>query len=239
MCCENQASSGDSDRLEVKEAIRPFDRSATAWLLGQAVRYLNTAGQEGEFEYSRVVEVLRRCSGDVLETVNSIFLQVKGGDTPLRWNLLYILGDAGDESTADFLMSAALKPLPERREGEGCESERDMEMLVSTGAVHALHKVAMRHSPVAESVLKMISEKPSRPILIEAVKVAVALGLREKVQDLLTREDHWILDIRRAHPQELFADPEREDGRERGFTPPKSGKLYTAPSVVHCIHKEK
>jgi len=238
MSCENQTSRGDSDSLEVKAAIRPFDKSATAWLLGQAVRYLNTADKEGEFEYTRVVEVLRRCSGDLLEAVNGIFLQVKGGDTTLRWNLLYVLGDVGDGSAADFLVGAALKPLPEKKDGEGCESDRDMEMLVSTGAVHALHRVATRHPQAADHVLKIISERPARPILIEAVKVAGELGLRERAQHLLPKEDHWILSIRRARPQELFAEPEREDGKERGFTPPKSGSLYTAPSAVRCKGKE-
>lgn len=238
MCCEEQTSSGDSDRLDVKAAIRPFDKSATAWLLGQAVRHLNTASKEGEFEYTRVVEILRRCSDDVLESVNSIFLQVKSGDTPLRWNLLYVLGDVGDESAADFLVGAALKPLPEKKDDEGCESDRDMEMLVSSGAVHALHQVATRHPQVADHILKVISKRPAQPILIEAVKVATELGLREKLQDLLPKEDHWILDIRRARPQEFFADPEREDGKERGNTPPKSGSLYTAPRVVRCVEKE-
>lgn len=238
MSCENQTSRGDSDSLEVKAATRPFDKSATAWLLGQAVRYLNTADKEGEFEYTRVVELLRRCSGDLLETVNGLFLQVKGGDTTLRWNLLYVLGDVGDGSAADFLVGAALKPLPEKKDGEGCESDRDMEMLVSTGAVHALHRVATRHPQAADHVLKIISERPARPILIEAARVAGELGLGEKVQHLLPKEDHWILGIRRARPQELFAEPEREDGKERGFTPPKSGSLYTAPSVVRCKGKE-
>ena len=238
MSCENKTSSDDSDSLEVKSAIRPFDKSATAWLLGQAVRYLNTACEGGEFEYTRVVEVLRRCSGDLLENVTGIFLQVKGGETTLRWNLLYVLGDVGDESAADFLVGAALKPLPEKKDGEGCESDRDMEMLVSTGAVHALHRVATRHAQVADHFLKIISERPARAILIEAVKVAAELGLRERVQDLLPKEDHWILDIRRARPQELFAEAEREDGKERGFTPPKSGLLYTAPSVVCCKREE-
>ena len=238
MSCENQTSRGDSDSLEVKAAIRPFDKSATAWLLGQAVRYLNTASKEGEFEYTRVVEVLCRCSCDLLETVTGIFFQVKGGDTTLRWSLLYVLGDVGDESATDFLVGAALKPLPEKKDGEGCESDQDMEMLVSTGAVHALHRVATRHPQVADHVLKIISERPAQPILIEAVKVAAELGLKERAQELLPKEDHWILGIRRARPQELFAEAEREDGKERGFTPPKSGSLYTAPSVDCCKRKE-
>lgn len=236
MSCENQTADG-SDSLQVNASSRPFDISATAWLLGEAVRYLNTADKEGEFGYTRVVEILRRCSDDLLETLSKLFRQVKSGDTTLRWNLLYVLGDVGDGRAAEFLVRTALNPLPEAREDLGCETDRDMEMLVSTMAVHALEKVARRDPQVSEHLLKIVAEKPARPILIEAVKVAAELGLKDKVRDLLPQEDHWILDIRKAKTQEVFAEPEREDGKERGFTPPKSGSLYTAPSSVCCSRK--
>jgi hypothetical protein len=238
MCCADASTDG-SDSLEVGSVSRLFDETATAWLLSQAVRYLNTADKEGEFAYMRAIEVLRRCSADLIETVHGLFRQLKSGDTTLRWNLLYVLGDAGDARAADFLVDAALKPLPEVREDVGCETGRDMEMLVCTGAIHALHRVAARHPEAAESLLKIVSARPARPVLIEAVKVAADLGLREKMQHLLPKEDHWILDIRRARAQELFAEPEREDGKERGFTPPKAGSLYTAPRVARCVGKEK
>ena len=171
--------------------------------------------------------------------MNGIFRQVTSGDSSLRWNLLYVLGDVGDGTAADFLVRAALKPLPEAKEDGGCESDRDMEMLVCTMAVHAIQRVAGRYPEVSEYLLKIVSERPARPILIEAVKVAKELGLKEKVQALLPKEDHWILDIRRARTEEFFAEPERQDGKERGFTPPKSGSLYTAPSAVCCRRKEK
>lgn len=239
MLCEKQTLRSDSDSLEVNAANRLFDKSATAWLFGQAVRYLNTADKEGEFAYTRVVEILRRCSNDLLETVNGLFRQLKSGDSALRWNLLYVLGDVGDKDAADFLVHAALKQLPEAKEDAGCESDRDMEMLVCTMAVHALHKVARRYPEVSESLLKIVSARPARPILIEAVKVANELKLKDRVRDLLSKDDHWILDIRRARTEEFFAEPERQDGKERGFTPPKSGSLYTAPSAVCCARKEK
>jgi hypothetical protein len=239
MSCEGHASKDGSDSLELGAVSRPFDGSATAWLLGQAVRYLNTADKEGEFAYTRVVEVLRRCSHDLLETVQGIFRQAKGGDSTLRWNLLYVVGDVGDEKAVDFLVGTALNALPEAREGIGCETDRDMEILVSTMAIHGLHRVATRHPAAADAVLKIVSARPARPLLVEAVKVAVDLGLREKAQQLLPKEDHWIFDIRRARAQEVFADPEREDGKERGFTPPKSGEHYTAPNVGCCSGKER
>ena len=239
MSCENQTSGDGSDSLEIRAANPLFDRSDTSWLLGQAVRYLNTDDKKGEFAYARTVELLRRCAHDLLENVNGLFKQVKSGDAALRWNLLYVLGDSGDRSAADFLVQTALKRLPEVKEEEGCQSERDIEMLVSTMAVHAVEKVAARHPEVSEAVLEIIKNKPTRPILIEAVKVAANLGLKDKARELLSDDDAWILDIRQARKDEVHAEPEREDGKERGFTPPKSGSLYTAPSAGCCTSKEK
>jgi hypothetical protein len=157
----------------------------------------------------------------------------------LRWNLLYILGDVGDASAAEFLVRTALKPLPEARQDEGCEGTRDVEMLVSTMAVHAIRRVAERHPETSEHLLKVIAERPARPILIEAVKLAGGLGLKEKIGELLPQEEHWILDIRQARTEEIHAEPEREDGKERGFTPPQRGIQYTAPQTGCCTEKER
>lgn len=238
MTCQNPTLKSGTDSLEFIQGIRPFDHSPSAWLLGEAVRFLNTAGKEGEFQYSRIVEILRCCAGDLLETVTNVFHQVKGGDASLRWNLLYILGDAGDEHAADFLCKAVLRQLPERRDETCCESERDLEVLVATGAVHALHKLTNRYPNAAELILKIIAERPARPILVETVKVVLELDLKERVIDLLSKDDHWILDLRRVRPQELFVEPEREDGMERRFTPPKYGGFYTAPKATCCHSKE-
>lgn len=239
MSCEKRTARVGGDSLEIEGSHRPFDSSAAAWLIGQGVRYVNTADKEGELAYTRVIELLRSCSKGVLEAMVGMFRQIGAGDAPLRWNLLYVLGDSGDESAADFLVQAALKQLPEAREGEGCESSRDTEMLVCTMAVHALHRVAQRHPEVSEQLLKVISARPARPILIETVKVAGELGLKDKVRDLLPKEDHWIMDIRRVRTEELFAEPEREEGKERGFTPPKTGAGYTAPQAACCPRKDK
>src|SRR5690349_23206250 len=107
-----QTSGRGSDSVEGTLSSRPFDRSGTAWLLGEADRYLNTPRNEGEAGYARAVEVLRNC-GDVLDTVRGIFKQVRSGDTTLRWHLHYVLADARDRNAADFFVSAALHKLPE------------------------------------------------------------------------------------------------------------------------------
>ena len=75
-----------------------------------------------------------------------------------------------------------------------------------------------------------------RATLVAGVLVfaAVALGLRERVSELLSKEDYWMLDLRQAYAQELHAEPEREDGKERGFTPPRGLDLQTSPQICGC-----
>lgn len=238
MSCEENTVRNGGDSISTNSGKRPFDKSATAWLIGQAVRYLNASDRESELSYERVVELLKRCAGDVLETVTGLLRQSKNSDPMLRWNLLHVLGDAGDHTAGDLLVRSALAKSPEPDGEEGCQKAGDIEILVSTMAVHALREIARRHPEAADRVLQVVSEKPIRPILVEAVKAARDLGLEEKVKELLSEEDRWILDIRTARVQELFAEPEREDTKERGFTAPKFGEHYTAPRFGCCGHKE-
>lgn len=235
MSCKDGGSNDGSDGLESRGESRPFDISATAWLLGQGVRYLNTVDKDGELSYQRVVELLRRCNTDLIDTLIALFRKNSAGDAMLRWNLLHVLGDSGDQSAVDFLLHTTLSPLPEAVK-DACESARDIEMLVNTMAVHALSRIAQRHAEARDALLKVVSARPARPLLIEALKCADEHGLKDKARELLPKEDHWMLDIRRARAQELYAEPERDDGKERGFTPPKSGEHYTAPKFGCCQH---
>lgn len=226
------------DRVEGGGIQRHFDGSSTTWLIGEAVKHLNSAGPEAELAYVRTVELLGRCE-DLVKTMGGLLRRMHGGDAPLRWSLLHVLGDAGSVNAADLLASTALERLPEAEPGEGCEGTRDVETLVRTMAVVALQRIAGRHREAADHVLRVVSRRPERAILIEAVKAARDLGLADRVRETLSKEDLWILDIRRARTEELLAEPEREDAKERGFTPPKFGKLYTAPHVsCGCRGKE-
>jgi hypothetical protein len=152
----------------------------------------------------------------------------------MRWSLVHVLGDLGDARSAGFLFDAALARLPEHDAAMGCEGPRDDEVLIATMAVEALHSVAAAHKEAGELVLKLVSARPARQILIEGVKAAVALGLREPVLQMLPKEDHWMADLRRARAEELHAEPEREDGKERGFTPPRSRDQLTGPRTCGC-----
>jgi hypothetical protein len=237
MRCSQQSSQAGSDRLELVSGDRPFDLSATAWLVGEAVRQLHAADAGGKLAYRHVTELLR-ARQDVVETIIQLGHGIGQGDVSLRWSLLHLLGDAADETAGDHLVRAAIEPLPEDAGREGCEGPRDTEMLVRTMAVEALAAIAARHREGAELLLKVVSERPARPILIEAAKAAAGLGLKDQVQDILPAEDQWILGIRKASVDEIRAERERADGTERGFTPPKMGSQFTAPSSACCCHQE-
>lgn len=237
MECQNQATrSGDG--LEINSAVRLFDLSATAWLVGQGVKYLNTADEEGKLAYQRTIELLQGRE-DAVETLKRLIGTCPVSDISLRWSLIYLIGDVGNQAFAKLLSHLATEPLPEQEKQRCCEGPQDQELLVRTMAVEALERIASLHAESVEYILKVVSERPARPILIEAVKAAIHLGLKEKVRELLPEEEHWILDIRKARTEEIYADPERSDGKERGFTPPKLSAGSTIPRV-HChSHKQE
>src|SRR5438067_2380517 len=92
--CRSQSSGGGDDSLEVNGGHSPIDQSGTRWLLSEAVRCLNSAEKDAEASYLRVIEVLRPSGSDLLKTVIRLFRHVQSGDAALRWNALYVLGDA-------------------------------------------------------------------------------------------------------------------------------------------------
>lgn len=236
--CNSGSKDGDgSDRADGAGGRRHFDDSAMSWLVGEAVRHLHAEGKEAELSYQRALELLRSHQ-ESTEVITQLAQRVPADDVGLRWSLLHVLGDVGHAQAADFLLRSALARLPDHDPQQGCEGPRDGALLVATMAVEALQRVATGNRDVADAVLKLVAARPARPILVEAVKAAGALGLRDRLPDLLHKDDHWMLDIRRARVEELHAEPEREDGRERGFTPPRGRSQLTAPGTCGCNHRE-
>ena len=234
MKCSTDANDGDgSDRTEGSGGRRYFDESAVAWLVGESVRHLHGEGKEDELYYQRTIELLRGLK-DATDAIVRLAQQVDRDDTSMHWSLLHVLGDVGQAQAAGFLVESALARLPEHDPKQGCEGPRDSHMLVATMAVEALQRVATGNRDVADAVLKVVSARPERPILIEAVKAAVALGLRDRLHEILPKDDHWMIDLRRARVEEVHAEPEREDGKERGFTPPRGRDLQTGPQICCC-----
>ncbi len=224
---------GATDRLALDEGARHFDLTATAWLVGQAVTQLNDAGERGEHHYLHAVSLLRGCD-DASATLLQLLSQAPESDPMLHWCLLYVLGDVGGVEAADYLVRFAVSPLRENPRG-CCEGPADTDLLLRTMAVEALGSIAERNGKAADHLLKLVKRKPARPVLIEAVKVSVALGRREQVAELLADDLRWVVDIRKADCAEIQAEPEREDGTERSFTPPLREHHAGKPSIV-CSH---
>lgn len=238
MACNtrNAARETAGDCLDLEDGRQWFVGSETRWLVGQAVQHLNGAEPSDERTYEHVTALLRGH-----KAANEVLVQLAhdtASDPTLRWNILHVLGDAGDAASSTFLVEAALEPLPERLK-QGCEGPFDTELLNRTMAVHAIAAIARRDAAAADGLLKIVEARPETALLVEAVKAAIDLGHRERVQALLAKDDQWILDIKRVGYREIHADPERADGKEIGFVPPRRGVEHTAPQACGCAAKEQ
>jgi len=238
MVCEKPSGQNGSDNAAAQPGDRPFDSTALAWLVGEGIRHLHSSDKEGELAFQRVVELLSHSRSSV-KTVIELSHRVAREDVSLRWSLIHLLGEFGDESSAEFLRQTAIEQLPAEEKRQVCESPRDGEVLIRTAAVQSLVRVASRHPAVQEMFLHLVADRPVRAVLIEAVKAAIELGLRDKVAQLLPEQDKWMLEIKRVRVQEIAADPERKDSGERGFTPPKSKCSTTTPVISCCSRTEK
>lgn len=228
MTCNPKESQRQGDCLEARPIDSLLGQTASGWLIEQAIVCLNDADECSAHRYRQIIEILGDRK-DSVQAVMQLAQTVDRSDVPLRWSLLYVLGEIGDPDAARFLLRTAVEPLPGRHEHEGCEGPRDNELLIRIMAIEAFENIAGRFANIAERVVEAIDKKVDRAVLIEVVKIAVRLGLRERIEQMLEADDRWILDLRTVKFSELDAVIERGDSSERGFTPPVMQNEYSSP----------
>ena len=227
MGCNCNSSDTGRDKLELQKYGRSSAATANAWLIRQAIIYLNSSDKQAEQSYKHTIELLLK--NEAANSVVQLIRTTPKTDVTLKWSLLYILGDLQSDTSAKWLAQYSLEPLPER--GQSCEGPRDGELLLRTMAVESLKKIVRSDAATSDYIVRIIADRPDRAVLIEAVKAAIELGLKEKILDVLPREDHWMTDISKAKREELHADSGRNDTKEIGYTPPKKIADYTTPSI--------
>ncbi|QCU72530.1 hypothetical protein E5843_14465 [Luteimonas yindakuii] len=234
-CESHPGGDGPRDYVQVEDGRRWVADSKTQWLAAQAIRHLNGAGREDEAYYAHAVALLRE-QEDAADALVRLAHQTVG-DPTLRWNLLHLLGDAGNASSAGYLVEAAIERLPERSR-EGCEGPFDTELLNRTMAVHAIAAIATREREVAGQLLRIVEANPERAVLVEAVKAAADAGLQDRVRELLPQEHHWMLDLKRVNHQQVQADPGRKDEVDGRFRPPAQDAARQVPQACGFTRKE-
>lgn len=213
-----------SDGLELIDGAYPYAHSPTGWLIRAYVKFLNAdeGNQEASTGLKYVVELLKNRK-DATRALVSESQRTGMHDPMLRWNLLHALGDLEDAEAAKFLTETAAAPLP-AVENKGCHGPLDAEILVRTMAIEALHKTLKVHPQQSELMLTLVGGRLITPLRVEAVKAALALGLGERLKEVLPKEDHWMLDLKKAAFEELRVEHEQ-------IQTPTSERLFRAPSL--------
>lgn len=210
--------------MELIDGGDPYAHSPTGWLIRAYVKFLNAdeRDQEAGAGLKYVVELLKNRK-DATRVLVSESQRTGMHDPMLRWNLLHALGDLEDAEAAKFLSETAAAPLP-AVESKGCHGPLDAEILVRTMAIEALHKTLKAHPQQSEVMLTLVGGKLITPLRVEAVKAALALGLGERVKEVLPKEDHWMLDLKKATFEDLRVEHEQTQT-------PASERLFRAPSL--------
>ena len=227
MSCNCKTPDGVRDKLELQKSRSFINYTPDSWLVQQAVIYLNSSGKQAEESYTRVIALLIK--NESADSIIQLIRITPNIDVTLKWSLLYILGDVKSVASAKWMVQYALEPLPART--QSCEGLRDGELLLRTMAVESIKKVAIQYADTAEYILKIVASRPDTALLIEAVKAAIELGLKEKLHEIMAKEDVWMLNIRKARIEEFHAPSGKTDTKEIGYIPPGKIADYKTPSI--------
>lgn len=217
-----------SDTLSVI-TVKGHDASTTQWLIQQIISVVHQLNGEESPAHRRLGELLRS-RPDLVDEARDLYDRLGRKDPMSRWSLLYALSDIFDERAAEFLTTVALSPLPEE-DPKHCQSVRDTEVLVQTMAIEALRRLTGRAPDVGEFLLRIVSAKPTRPLLVEAVKACRSLGLTDRVKPMLPHDSYWMLELRQAERGEFVATVERKEDIQAVLSPPRRPFRTTKPRV--------
>jgi hypothetical protein len=192
---------------------QPVDNE-TAWLLGQGIRTMHLAEEQGDREYSHVIRLLR-ADAHAAATVADIWIEAARDDPLLRWSLLYLLAEIEDTACLDVLRRQAMRQLPERvGEEGGCEQASDYEELVAVMAIEGLGRLAKAGTSEAVDALMQVVGRQDRKALRQpaaAAVLAARMGLRERVAELLPEDERYVLDLREATEADFYLELAHED----------------------------
>jgi hypothetical protein len=207
---------------------------------------MHLSGEEGEREYGHVIRLLR-ADPRAAAAVADLWIRAAAGDSMLRWSLLYIVAEIEDPACLDVLRHQAMHELPERMRGKGiCEQASDYEELVAVMAIEGLGRLAAAGNAQAEDALIEVVAHQHRKSLRQpaaAALLAVRADLRTRVEEMLSENERYVLNLREATDADLQVQlvhkdrdrkPKRRDAHPK---PPLTERGGSAP-VAPCGSRE-
>lgn len=195
-------------------------------LLEEAVRRMSGLGENAEAEYQRALAALRDGGRAAIDALGREFAGLPEDQPQNRWAVVQLLADLRDPDTLGLLDKIVSAPLPVERSSDPHGSPAGRELVIRTTAVEAIGRLAADGSAEARSALLRYADHPVRSVRIAATLEYLERGGSQARRELLRRlskADQWMLDIHRAHPQEL---PPLEGHR---FLPPR-----LSPGEIHA-----
>ncbi|MCI0434124.1 MAG: hypothetical protein L0271_10890 [Gemmatimonadetes bacterium] len=212
----------DGDGLTVA-TVPPFefqgrDPSVAARIL-EAVNRMGGVGDDAEEKYQSLIHALRSDSADIVRAIGSELSAVPETRHLDRWSLIQLLAELRDPAALGVLDNLLSRDLPpELSRDPHSRSTLRQETINLTTAVEAIARIAADDNAQARELLLKHASHQSLSVRRACIQAYLAYGggnARGKLLELLPKNDHWLLDVRRI------------DVRE---SPPLYGADFTRPS---------
>jgi hypothetical protein len=156
-----------------------------------------------------------------------------------KWSLLYVLAEVNHPAATDFFLEVACREIPAiEYHSHECEAPGESALLVGAMAVEGLLRLASVDRRAATQALLAVIERQGhiaiRSAAVEALRAANP-ELLPRVESMLPVRQRWIVDLRRAAPEDLIAYQDETDLQSAPKRPvgrsPRLPEDTTAPQI--------
>jgi hypothetical protein len=207
----------DQLRIENVASIFQFDRNVDPELarrIVDAINHMGGIGECAETEYQKALDGLARHSGEVVRALADEYHRLDEQHYLDRWALVQLMAEIKHEAALDFVDKLLSDRIPEERSQDPHSfTSAGEEVMIRTTAVEVAARIAADGSSRALEILFRHARHENFSIKRASIQGFLAHGgegAREKLLELLPRQDQHILDIHRTDVRKV---PQAEGGR--------------------------
>ena len=227
-------SSSDSFQENIPKQLL-FTKSKAGILLENALKAINSFGEDAEKHFQETLKELREIPDEVvLELAQAFDDKCQPDAYPIKWGLVFLATELKSKAAYPFLKRLIFTPIPdERSTNVDSFSTVAEETILRTTAVEGLlfflkNNMDKNYHKGAEELLLECLKLPSISIMRAAFQTLEKAGqlddqMRKKIKELLPKERHYLLKIKPMEVEEVeqIKDPEshlkplREGGKRK------------------------
>lgn len=238
-----KATNGIDDTDEIRkdkltlDVVSPFQFNGIEENISErirnAVNKMGAVGDDAEKNYQAALDSIKPNAQKIIEAIRKE-LEVIPTDRYLdKWSLIQLLAELRDPASLPLLDKILSKPLPkELYKDPHKRSSLRQETINLTTAVEAITRIASKENKDALQLLFKHAKHESLSVRRASIQGVIEYGdqnAREKLKEILSKNDYYLLDIKKTNIEKVPQISIKDGDIPKRFTPKVNDKPRVTP----------